>query len=286
MSHEEAAREALEKERAAAEAAAAAAARISEGDGQRAGNWSNSLRRKSTAANYPPAPTHLPPPPPSGHITSGARSPEADETIRKAELQAEKHGGREEDVPQRILKTTTAATGTILPAAAAITATGPSGLGAALKHGPSEWERRESANPPALPVLEEAAEASSTGGRSGSRISHNSQFSSRTMDSDARPLTPAKDGEEYGAGFGTGILATHGSGKSSKAPPTPPKTGYGTGYLKPESADSGVGVSGAGSRARSGSQASKASTTASARMRNQISRESLDKALPPLPRAG
>ena len=276
MSHEEAAREALEKERAAAEAATVG---TSDADAQRVGSWG---RRKSSAANFPPVPTHLPPPPP-GSITSGARSPEAEETIRKAELQAEKHGGREEDVPERILRTTPTATGAILPAAAAATATSSNSLGAALKHGPPEWERRESTNPPILPVLEEAAEASSTGGRSGSRISHNSQFSSRTTDSDARPLTPAKDGEEYSPGFGTGILSTHGSGKSNKAPPTPPKTGYGTGYLKPESADSGVGVS-AGNRARSGSQASKASSTASARMRSQISRESLDKALPPLPK--
>jgi len=68
MSHEEAAREALEKERVAAEAAAAG---MSDAEAQRVGSWG---RRKSTTAYIPPAPTHLPPPPP-GPLTSGARSP-------------------------------------------------------------------------------------------------------------------------------------------------------------------------------------------------------------------
>jgi 1-phosphatidylinositol-4-phosphate 5-kinase len=136
-------------------------------------------------------------------------------------------------------------------------------------------ERRESAiaGPTTiLPVVEEAAEGGSTGERS-----RNSHLSGVTTESDGRPLTPAKDGDERQAGFGNPLVGSTGKGRTT---PTPPKTGYAAGSAaKPESADSGYGVTGANAALKSvtGSQQS-------LKPRSSISRESLDKALPPLPR--
>jgi 1-phosphatidylinositol-4-phosphate 5-kinase len=141
------------------------------------------------------------------------------------------------------------------------------------KHGQATQlnERRESAA--VLPVVEEAAE-----GLSGESRNRNSHVSS-TWSDDGRPLTPAKDGEERDAGFANPIMMSHGSLNKGRRPLTPPKSAYGQGsYLKPESADSGYGVSAANAlKSTTGSQKS-------SKIRPQVSRESLDKALPPLPK--
>ncbi|KAJ9145478.1 SAICAR synthase-like protein [Pleurostoma richardsiae] len=300
MSEEEARREAAEKDRAAAEAAAAAEAL--EKEGHRKGSLS-SARRRSSTSHAPPAPTHQPPAPPGP-----LRSPEVEATLRKAEKVARKHPEREDDVPERVLCTTATATGVMLPVTTAHGA--PVAPGGTLvpavngtKHSSStlspapEWERRESTNQPVLPVLdEEAAEVSSTRSGGGSRISHASRFSSRTEGTEYRPLTPAKDGEEFHAGFSNPNFSPHNHSSNNntprRAPPTPPKTASGhaaSGLLKPDSADSGVGVGGNGGgagagRMRSGSQASGVSLDKDGRVKGQVSRESLDKALPPLPR--
>ena len=160
-------------------------------------------------------------------------------------------------------------------------------------HGPNGamGERRDTT---VLPVVEEAAEGPSTGDRS-----RNSRVSSLTMESDGRPLTPAKDGDEMKPGFGNPLFGGHGSdsGSSSNArpPPTPPKTGNGyNGQLKPDSADSGYGVGGnSGSNGSNGINGingingglkSLTGSQKSLNARSQISRDSLDKALPPLPK--
>ncbi|KAK1753051.1 hypothetical protein QBC47DRAFT_51321 [Echria macrotheca] len=241
MSAEEAMREAQEKDAAMAAAAAA------EEEQQRAG-----MRRSSSA--IPPIPTHLPPPPP---MSPERPPPEAEAAVQKAEQEARKSESSaipEEEIPDRTLRTTV---------------TSP-------KHGlgPSTPGERSTA---VLPILEEAAEGSTMGERSrNSRIS-----STMTAESDIRPLTPAKDGQEMEAGFSNPLIGIHHGGQRGRMPPpTPPKTGHG--YSKPDSADSGYGVSGAngsngGLRSASGSQRS-------LRIHPQISRDSLDKALPPLPR--
>lgn len=134
--------------------------------------------------------------------------------------------------------------------------------------------------------MEEAAEGVSTGERS-----RNSAISSAISEgeSEFRPLTPAKDGEEMEAGFGNPLLRGSTTRSRGPPPPTPPKTGYNghvdgtTISLKPQSADSGYGFNGSngvlGLKSASGSQKS----LASGRMKPQFSRDSLDKALPPLP---
>ncbi|KAF4456540.1 1-phosphatidylinositol-4-phosphate 5-kinase [Fusarium austroafricanum] len=67
----------------------------------RVSSW-NSRRRSSQAV--PPMPTHVPPPPP------GPRSPEAQETLERANKEAERserHGHTENQVPDRVLTTGT-----------------------------------------------------------------------------------------------------------------------------------------------------------------------------------
>lgn len=264
MSPEEAEREQAERQRAEAEAAAA---RVEQDNGkERVGSWSGSARRRSSGPSVPPAPTYLPPPPPT-QLTSGMKSPETEAVIRRAEREAQKSPVREEDVPERVLRTTTAPAGVIVPAAA-VPAAASSASNATKPAAPTapHPDRRESAVQVTLPVVDEAGEASSTGERS--RISY---LSNRTMESDGRPLTPAKDGQEYEAGFGNPVLSH--VGRKGGSPPTPPKSSY----LKPESADSGYGVStSAPGRARSG--------TGGSGPRVRLSKESLDKALPPLPK--
>ncbi|WYZ43232.1 hypothetical protein EsH8_VI_000931 [Colletotrichum jinshuiense] len=211
MSPEEARREAARKDQEQIEAAANA-------ERQRVASWSSSLRRRSTAANIPPMPNYQPPPTPPGAI-----SPEARETVERANQDArrtERHGASEASVPDVVLTTKTA-------------------------------ERRESGGQgaPILPVVEEAAEASSLGGRS------------RDGD-DYRPATPAKTGME-------GRFA----GLRDYAPPTPPK-GH---HLKPESQDSGYG-------ALPNGNGSTLSREDSLRLNSRLSKESLNKDLPPLPK--
>lgn len=252
MSQEEALREAQEKDAAMAAAAAAE-------ERQRVGSWSSSMRHRSSNT-IPPVPNYQPPPPPIAS-PSGTRSPEAEETVRKAELQAWKtefNGSTEDNVPERTLRTTASA---------------PSAIGSS-KHAhpanPPTGERRETT---ILPVVEEAAENGSTGKRSG-----RSQISSN--DSDYRPLTPAKDGSEAQAGFGNPLLRERLRGDPGRPPPTPPKTGHGYGSpLKSDSVDSGYDMLGAngGLRSVTGSQKS-------GHGKSSLSRDSLDKALPPLPK--
>ncbi|CAJ2509118.1 Uu.00g141440.m01.CDS01 [Anthostomella pinea] len=102
-----------------------------------------------------------------------------------------------------------------------------------------------------LPVVEESAEAASLGGRS--------QGDSA---SGQRPFTPAPSGRQDGFTD----LGPHGIG--GRGPPTPPKTSY----LEADGAY-------AASRKRSGSGGGSFGRM----LRHRISRESLDKALPPLP---
>lgn len=265
VSREEAERIAQEKERAAAEA-------IAESERQRVSSW-NSMSRRSTSNSVPSAPTHQPPAPPVR--SPGARSPEVDETLRRAEHQAvkaEKHGHTEQGVPERVLRTSGNPYNGILPSVA--TATAPSMMGS---NG-----QGMNATTLTLETVEETREGSMNGGRD-----HNgSRISSLTAGSELRPPTPAKDGYGNSPSF-TNPGLSH-VREPSRAPPTPPKTagglasngiGHGKRLTKPESADSGIGVH--IGRARSGSQVSQASG-----IKGQLSRDSLEKALPPLPTAG
>lgn len=258
MSPEEAQREAQERD--AANAAAAAAGEHPD----RVGSWGS--RRRSTSTNIPPMPNYQPPSPPT-NLLSGQKSPEQELTLQRAEHQAhksEKHGAREDDVPDRTLKTMSAPPDLAVPT---VSKRPPI-------PGPQHVERRESAiagSATILPVVEEAAEVGSTGERS--RGSH---VSSVITESDDRPLTPAKDGDERQAGFGNPLLGN----SKGRAPPTPPKTAT----LKPESADSGYGVTGLNTAAANALKSATGSQK-SLKPRSSISRESLDKALPPLPRS-
>lgn len=266
VSQEEAEREAQEKAQQAAEAAA-------EGEKQRVSSW-NSTGRKSTSNSIPSAPTHQPPPPPGR--SSGSKSPEAEETIRRAEKVAnksEKHGHNEQGVPERIIRTTGSSVTGIMPS---ITAAAAPGLGGGNGQVPVG---RDSTTNPILETVEETGENSTNGGRDHSA----SRLSNRSAGSEGRPITPAKDGQEpYNP------MLSHIRNAPSRAPPTPPKTagslsGNGNGshlgkrLTKPESADSGIGVE--LSRARSGSQRGQGSGV----VKGQMSRDSLEKALPPLP---
>lgn len=268
VSQEEAEREAREKAQQAAEAAA-------ESEKQRVSSW-NSTGRKSTSNSIPSAPTHQPPPPPNR--SSGSKSPEAEETIRRAEKVAnksEKHGHNEQGVPERIIRTTGSSVNGILPS---ITAAAAPGLGGGNGQVPVG---RDSTTNPILETVEETGENSTNGGRDHSA----SRLSNRSAGSEGRPVTPAKDGQEpYNP------MLSHIRNAPSRAPPTPPKTagslsGNGNGsnqgkrLTKPESADSGIGVE--LSRARSGSQRGQGSGV----VKGQMSRDSLEKALPPLPMA-
>lgn len=216
------------------------------------------------AAAIPPVPNYQPPLPPSSSPSGQSR---VGQQAGIPEL-----AGEEDDAPERVLRTVI---------------TGPpnnAGTGKASHNpnAPATAERRETT---VLPVVEEAMEGTSTGDRSGT-----SRVSSLTTDSKVRPLTPAKEGDELAPGFGNPLLSSRngsrGSSFQTRPPPTPPKTGHG--YIargKPESADSGYGVGASGSSSNGGLK----SLTGSQRslgLRPQISRDSLDKALPPLPNGG
>lgn len=264
MSPEEVQRETKEHEArmqaaaAVADAQAAAEQEDAEKGKERVSSWNSNSRSKTTSNAVPPVPSHQPPPIP------GARSPEAEEVIRKAEREAFKHPEREHQVTERILRTATEAS---------IESNGSTASSAKVNGSASAMsEHRDSMQTTTvLPVVEEAGEASSTGGRSRSRVSDRSAIST---DSERRPVTPAKD---RGRSHGFGILSAMKAHKGHHPPPTPPKSSH----LKPESADSGYGVVGGGGhnvmpgRIRSNSDARST--------KGSISRESLDKALPPLP---
>ncbi|KAH9905765.1 SAICAR synthase-like protein [Xylariomycetidae sp. FL2044] len=104
-----------------------------------------------------------------------------------------------------------------------------------------------------LPVVEETAEAASLGGRSRGESA-----------SGSRPFTPSPMEREDGFTD----LAPHGIG--GRGPPTPPKTSY---LYADGSYDSGRKRSGSGNGSFTGRT-----------LGRRISRESLDKALPPLPK--
>jgi 1-phosphatidylinositol-4-phosphate 5-kinase len=257
MSPEEAHREASERD--AMRAAEAAASESPE----RVPNWNTNSRGQALSTQTPPIPEYPPPPPPSHASGSGQRPTEVDATMHRATHEVwrkDQQGTSEETAPYRVLRTVAAGSsveGTGFASSQSLDQAGNQGA--------------------VLPVLEEAAEAASLSGRS-----RRSPGGSIRLESDGRPLTPAKDGREVGAGFGNPILSGLDQGRG---PPTPPKTGYGQGsHLKPDSADSGYGVSGSsrngsapmGLRSTTGSQKSLKATS-------QLSRNSLDKALPPLP---
>lgn len=233
---------------------AAAAAAADEEEHQLAIQRESGTHRHSSGA-APPIPNYRPPAPPS--TSPGHPSPEAEATVHRAEQEARKLDTNvaESDIPERTLRTTAAP-----PKHTHGSATTPGDRSMI------------------LPVVEEAAEGSTMGERS--RNSHIS--STMTADSDGRPLTPAKDGQEMEPGFSNPILGAHHPPRRAP-PPTPPKTGHGYGSgLKPESADSGYGVTGVG--ASPGGLKSATGSQRSLRVHPQLSRDSLDKALPPLPR--
>lgn len=267
LSKEEAQREAQEKARQTAEEL-----QQEQQPQERVASW-NSIGRKSTTNSIPNAPTHLPPPPPGQ--SSGARSPEAEETMRKAEkaaMKSEKHGHTEQRVPERTIRTSGSAVTGILPS---ITTAAAPGLGGGNSQG-----RDSTTNPPFLETVEETGESSMRCGRNRSA----SRVSAVTAESDGRPMTPAKDYQEP-----LNPMLSHIRHAPSRAPPTPPKTaggvstngnGYNKRLAKPESADSGIGVE--LGRTRSGHHLAPG---ASAGLKGQLSRDSLEKALPPLPMA-
>ncbi|CAK7273767.1 Phosphatidylinositol-4-phosphate 5-kinase [Sporothrix epigloea] len=122
-------------------------------------------------------------------------------------------------------------------------------------------ERRESMQQPALPKVDEVGENSSTGGHSRS-----SRLSNHTLECDDRPPTPAKD--KVSKSLDSALIAQYVRSQPSND----------SNLLKPDSVDSGYGVS--RSRSRSGTVGS----GEQAKMQMQISRKSLDKELPPLPK--
>lgn len=194
-------------------------------------------------------------------LPSGVQSPEAEATMQRAEREAYKTGVSEEDVPTKTLRTTLS---------------------------PGSIERRDNiaSQTSILPVVEEAAE-----GRSSTEQQvHNSRVSNLAGESEYRPLTPAKDGEERQAGFGNPLLRGHARDYRDPGPPppTPPKTGYG--YGSPQSlkdgADSGysIGLMNGNSNGKSVDLKSSSGSLRSNKGGHQIiGRESLDKALPALP---
>jgi 1-phosphatidylinositol-4-phosphate 5-kinase len=210
------------------------------------------MAEAAAAAAIPPVPDYQPPLPPS--------------TSPSGQRLVEQQIAEKDNAPEWTLRTTVTAPNS-----------GPS-------HGPNApgAERRETT---VLPVLEEAAEGTPTGDRS-----RNSRVSSLLTESD-RPLTPAKDGHDREPGFGNPLLGgrtrsgSRGSSGKARPPPTPPKTGHGyPGQGKAESADSGYGVLTSGSS--NGGLKSLTGSQKSLNLQPRISRDSLDKALPPLPNAG
>jgi 1-phosphatidylinositol-4-phosphate 5-kinase len=310
MSPEEVAREAQEREAAEAAAAVPVPTSSSPQEQKRVTSWGSGRWRAAAGQSGSAAGSSQQPAMPAGAqsppLPSGRKSPEEEETIQRAESVAErmdKHGKSERDVPERILKTTS------MPASVAM----PPLAGAVKQQSASTatGDMRESTlgnQGPILPIVEEVGEASSVGSSERREVSNGndtadgkikvngsnrSSQSGSDDDSDYRPLTPAKDGAEVGAGFGNPVMGSSTSPRG-KPPPTPPKTGYGSpksnsraSHLKADSADSGYGATGGGVGSVSGSQRSQNSTLGSGRagkIRSQISRESLDKALPALPK--
>jgi 1-phosphatidylinositol-4-phosphate 5-kinase len=212
MSPEEAEQDARDRAAAAEAEAAAATADDDERHGTR---------------SAPAAPSYLPPPPPG---MRSPNSPDNNPTVEKALKKAtknEKSVALEEELPERVLKTTNSSTASI--------------AGKGNSHA-------------VLPVVEETAEAGSVSGRS--------QGDNASLH---RPFTPNNRMEHPGMMRSDGFtdLGPHGIG--GRGPPTPPKSSY----LDPEFRFGSLRRSGSGS---------------SADLKKIISRDSLDKDLPPLPR--
>lgn len=184
-------------------------------------NWQSNMRHRSAA---------------SAHSHNSFRNSDSGDVTayhRAAELEAQK-GSPVNDT--EATHTTVPMGSMVMPAL--VSGSADNGNGYASSAAPP-IDRRESQQP-ALEIVDEAGESSSTGGRSQS-----SRLSTRTAESDGRPATPAKDGRY----------------SNSQAP-------HQIGNLKPESADSGYGVSGSSSGRK---------------VKVQMGRNSLEKDLPPLP---
>jgi len=127
----------------------------------------------------------------------------------------------------------------------------------------TKTEKTGSVQQQILPVVEESGETSSTGGRS-------------QVDERPDPLTPQNNGTPVNGSArpSTGVeehrpvtpMKSSPRRSGEKGPETPPK------YLKPDTADSGYGGNGFSP-----------SRESSLRLKGRISRESLNKDLPPLP---
>ena len=116
--------------------------------------------------------------------------------------------------------------------------------------------------PTILPVVEEAAEGPSTGNPS--------------QQSDSRPSTSAKDGDDRPRSFGFSLSRLR---SKSRPPPTPPKDDASNGLLaKPESADSGYAEGNNGSGSEGPARSEK-----SLKMHEYSGNDGLGKALLPLP---
>ncbi|KAL2176587.1 uncharacterized protein P884DRAFT_31000 [Thermothelomyces heterothallicus CBS 202.75] len=239
---------------------------MSREEASRAAQERDAALAAESAAAVPPVPNRGPPLPPTSSPPGQTRAAQ--------QTRAWEGAGTEEDVPERVLRTTITAP-----------TSNNAGPGKSSQNGsPSATERRETT---VLPVVEEAAEGTSTGDRS-----RNSHVSSLTTESEGRPLTPAKEGDELAPGFANPLLGRRSGSKGSsnmnaRPPPTPPKTGHGyTGQAKPASADSGYGIGSGNGNGSNGGPRSLGGSQKSLSIPQQLSRESLDKALPPLPKAG
>ena len=210
--------------------------------GRATGSWQSSMRHRSAASAH-------------SHSTSYRNSDSGDVTAshRAAEYEAQKGSPANDNAATH---TTVPMGSIILPALVSNSSNHNDGNSSSSSSAQPAVDRRESQQPP-LPIVDEAGESSSTGGRSQSIRSQSSRLSTRTVESDGRPATPAKDGR---------YINSINSMPSS-----------GPGYLKPESADSGYGVTGSGTRSRSGTLGS------GRKVKMQMSRDSLEKQLPPLP---
>lgn len=245
------------------DAALAAEAAAGEGRG-RVASWGSSTRRMSSTSWIPPIAENAPPAPPSAGPAS-PRSVEVEVTMQRAEHEArvseKRAGSGEERVAERIPRTKAAG----------------KPVGGAPHPAPPEPTDAAFSNVGAvLPVVEEAAEGTSSGGRS-----RRSFAPSQGSVADGRPCTPVKNGPAgTQAGINKAVLGRQTPG--NMGPPTPPKSGYDhRHHVKLDSTDSGYGVSGHGMMINGlhglcGSQRS-------SKIRPQVSRDSLDKALPPLP---
>lgn len=161
----------------------AAAARMAAAETEEPGR---SSPEKTSHAGWPPAPSYLPPAPPPMRST---KSTEPNSIIEKAKQKAfktELKGASEEDVPERIISTTAATSGSM--------ATKSSGHAV-------------------LPIVEEAGEAGSVGSPNLGEKEAPRPYAVRPMGDQGTPNR-------------TGFTNLGPNGIGGKGPPTPPKTSY------------------------------------------------------------